>query len=97
MEKTWKPMTAGILSIVGGCAGIGMASTVAWIPFVGLIAAPFIACGVVAIIGGIYALRRRIWVLALTGAILAIPLIPVGTVLGILATVWLSHSRKEFA
>ncbi len=97
MERTWKPMTAGILSIIGGCAGIGMAGSVAWIPFVGVFAAPFIACGVVAIIGGIFALRRRVWVLALIGAILAIPLIPVGTVLGILATLWISQARKEFA
>ena len=56
----------------------------------------FIALGVIALIGGIFALRRKRWGLALTGAILSIPLFPVGTTLGILSIVFLSRSKGEF-
>lgn len=56
----------------------------------------FIALGVIALIGGIFALRRKRWGSALAGAILSIPLFPVGTILGILSTVFLSKSKGEF-
>ena len=87
MEKTWKPMTAGILSIIAGVLGaVGgiVAATVGrtigglWmgpmaVPnitmILGAIAIPLIILGIVAIVGGIYALRRRIWGLALAGSI----------------------------
>ena len=79
MERTWKPTTAGILSIIAGCiglliglglaVGLGIAGTlIDMIPgFIGggllvLIAVPGIILGVVAIVGGIYALKRRLWV-----------------------------------
>ena len=49
--------------------------------------------GVFSVIGGIYALQRRKWGLALTGSIASI----LGqTVLGILATIFVAMSRDEF-
>jgi hypothetical protein len=63
----------------------------------GTLGAVGIALGVVALIGGIFALRRRLWGLALTGAILSLPLMPVGPVLGILSIVFVSRSKREFA
>jgi len=118
MERTWRPTTAGILTIIAGCwgilgcYGIDMGSQLA-IGGIGLgawggilrglepIVAAFgyagIAFGIVALIGGIYAMRRKVWGLALAGAILAIPLLPLGTVLGILSVIFVSRGKKEFA
>ena len=106
MEKTWKPKTAGILSIIAGCMGIGLGAYVVIIGaparaliqemtgFDMIMGAPEIGSGIVAIIGGIFALRRRVWRLALASAILAIISIPI---LGIPATIFVSKGRKEFA
>jgi hypothetical protein len=115
MEKTWKPTTAGILTIIAGCigllialglaVGLGIAGTLAgMIPgfpgagFLALIAIPGIVLSVVAIVGGIYALRRRLWGLALAGAICALlftlPLL--GWILAILAIIFVSLGKREF-
>jgi hypothetical protein len=48
--------------------------------------------GIVAIVGGISAIRRRRFGLSLAGAICALP----SAVLGILAVIFVSLSRKEF-
>lgn len=104
MEKTWKPTTAGILTIIGGCIGIGIGALVAAIgeitgalaglAWFGAIGAPLIGMGVVALIGGIYAMKRKAWGFALTGAILAIIC---GGIFGILAVIFVSKGRREFA
>ena len=52
-----------------------------------------VTVGIVAIIGGVYAIRRRNWGLALAGSILAVPGIPPA---GVLALVLVAISRKEF-
>ena len=56
---------------------------------------PLIILGIVAIVGGIYAIRRKVWGMALAGAICA--LFSVFGVLGILSIIFVSLSRKEFA
>ena len=111
MERTWKPTTAGILTIIAGCIGllIGMGLAVGlgiagvlidMIPgFIGggllvLIAVPAIILGVVAIAGGVYALKRRLWGLALAGSICA--LIGPWFLLGILAIIFVSLGKREF-
>ena len=117
MQRTWKPTTAGILSIIDGVFGLilGLAllimggllysypflmwgyslelETGAIIAFVGIIT---IVLGVVAIVGGAFAIRRRIWGLALAGAICSF-LAPTGFILGLLSIIWVSMSKKEFA
>ncbi|MBA7670176.1 hypothetical protein ES703_78320 [subsurface metagenome] len=120
MEKTWKPTTAGILTIIAGCVGIGAGVLIALFGglmglgsaiagglgepviggllgglggIIGMIGAGIIGLGVVAIIGGVFALRRKLWRLALAGAICAIPC---SSVLGILATIFVSLGRREF-
>jgi len=60
---------------------------------IGLISIPLIIINAIAIIGGIYALQRRIWGLALAGAICAI--LP-AQVFGIIAVVFIAISKKEF-
>ena len=128
MVRTWKPTTAGILTIISGCYGIGIGASLATlgtsftniypflapylgdinvggIPFdisgigliIGALGAASIVLGIIALIGGIFALRRRVWGFALAGAIVSLPLIPVGTVLGILSIIFLAKSKGEFA
>ncbi len=95
---------AGILTIIGGIVGIGVGASVAsgaalygaltGMGMLGAIGAPLIGLGIVALIGGIYAMRRRAWGFALTGAICALfPVVP----LGILAIIFVAMGRKEFA
>lgn len=109
---TWKSITAGILTIIGGALGLirgiprlvmspmhprtlGIAPHM--FSFIGDFRLPIaIALGILAIlaiVGGVYILKRKIWGLALAGSIAAIfgsfPLGIAGLVLTIL-------SKKEF-
>ena len=82
MEKTWKPTTAGILAIVAGVFQVILGTVIAVIGGIGgaffgmgwmsAIGAPLIVLGIVAIVGGIYAVRRKIWGLAIAGSICAL-------------------------
>lgn len=103
--KTWKPTAAGVLAIVAGALTVLTALalsllmpiaatsryTMAPVAAFGIL---WLAGGVVAIIGGIFALQRRHWGLALAGAICA--LLPPATLLGIVSTVFVALSRDEF-
>ena len=98
--KTWKPIAAGILSILSG-------TFIVWYRLSELIrvgSSPVgIILGLIAIVGGIFAIRRRAWGLALAGAICAIvPPHPWGfliwtPILGILAVVFVVSSKSEFS
>ena len=61
--------------------------------FYGFMGLLFLAAGVLAIVGGVFALRKKVWGLALTGAI-------AGTIAffpcGIPAIIFTSLGRKEF-
>ena len=116
-KRTWKPTTAGVLSILAGVlggssgiVGVLIATVVGWgeddlllrlmlpdIPLplmvLGAIATPLIIAGIVAIVGGIFALKRRIWGLALAGAISAVfPCF----FLGIPAIIFVVMGKDEF-
>ncbi|MEE9399069.1 MAG: hypothetical protein V3V23_02250 [Dehalococcoidales bacterium] len=110
MNKTWKPIVAGILALAAGgmklltLLGLLVASFV--IPVstsntVGinisillLVATIFLAIlGILAIIGGIYALQRKRVSLALTGSIAA--LIPF-SLLGLASIILIVLSKDEF-
>jgi len=60
-----------------------------WLIIVGV---PVIALGIVAIVGGISAIRRGSFGLSLAGAICALP----SNILGILAVIFIAMSKKEF-
>ena len=115
MERTWKPTTAGILSIIAGALSLTGAGGIGVIlmgyeaismwpetwrlgPFeVALgaaIGAPLIILGIIPIIGGIFSLKRRLWGLALAGAICA--LFPLTFIFGILAIIFLVMGKNEF-
>ena len=128
MEKTWKPTTAGILSIIGGAVGICKGSlAIVFAPTLsnadlGSMTGKWGMCGgghlsmfwdvfnlssavimgagialvvvsIIALIGGIHAIRRRRWGLALAGSILSVS--GVGP-LGVLAIIFVSIGKKEF-
>jgi len=65
------------------------------LPIVSTFGAIFIILGIVAIVGGTFATQRRIWGLALAGAICAL-IVPPGFILGLLAVIWVAMSKKEF-
>ncbi|MEJ2047632.1 MAG: hypothetical protein P8X92_06495 [Dehalococcoidia bacterium] len=105
MERTWKGTTAGILTIIGGICGIAVGAILATVGTAFLLGVPglelmagigagIIGIGVVALIAGIFTLRRKSWGFALAGAILALfPIIP----LGVLAIIFVSLGKKEFS
>jgi hypothetical protein len=82
--KTWKTRTAGILAIVAGALGVTEWVAIVvleilalgWLPMGdllglgGIVAVAIeITTGIVAIVGGIFALKRKGWRLALAGSI----------------------------
>lgn len=108
MSKTWKPVVAGILEITAGGAalifafGLFIAGAVVgfitqmplWLStLIPMVAVPLIILGVLDLIGGVYALLRKAWGMALAGAVAALISSPL---LGIIALVLAVISRKEF-
>ena len=104
MEKTWKPTAGGILCIVAGAIQVILGIVIAavggiagaqllgmgWLAAIGV---PLIILGIIAIVGGVYALKRRIWGLALAGSICAL----VGPwFLGIPAIIFIILGKNEF-
>jgi len=119
MEKTWKPVVAGILDVVsgavgliavlgliiaifitGGCAIPGTGDVPLFVPsLLTGIAATLAIFSVLSLVGGVYALQRKLWGLALAGSIAAIfasiPLLG-GLPVGITATILTALSKGEF-
>jgi hypothetical protein len=102
VAKTWMPMACGILSIVSGVLGfIAIAFLITFGATFGsetardvLGSLGFWQAGLpLKIIGGIYAIQRRAWGLALAGSICAI--LP-SRLLGVPAIIFITLSRKEF-
>lgn len=77
--------------VVAAFSGIGWFFGIGWLSAIG---APLIVFGIVAIVGGIYALRREVWGLALAGSICA--LIGPWGILGVLAIIFVSLGKGEF-
>jgi hypothetical protein len=109
-KKTWMPTTAGILDIICGSWELLVAFILTFVggvtrlvpdvppflaPLFAALAVPFVILGILAIVGGIYALRRKIWGLALAGSIAAF-FSPWFWILGIAAIVFTALSKNEF-
>ena len=102
VQMTWKPVAAGVLMIISGALGIANgARAVAgpfpswfdWVPGFGQSDPGLIAAGVVAIVGGVFALQRKLWPLALAGSILSFPCMGL---FGLLSLIWVAQRRREF-
>jgi hypothetical protein len=99
MQRTWKPIVGGMLSIASGLPFLiigllmlfGEYEETAWLALVWF--SPFLLVfGVVPIIGGIFAIRRRRWILVLLGSIGGVA----AFYLAIPAIVLIAISRSEF-
>lgn len=103
-KKTGTIIVAGILDIIDGCLSLlgvlGLIVAIAYVsdePDTLAILVPiavFLASkGILAVLGGIYALQRKNWVMALIGAIAAaLPF----SLLGIIALILTALSRDQF-
>jgi len=84
---------ATLFSVISGIGGPGLPSgearIVAWLGVLGI---PLIILGIVAIVGGVFAIRRKVWGMALAGAICSLT----SLILGILSIIFVSISKKEF-
>ena len=88
MKRTWKPTVGGIIDIAVGVLTVGylIAASVGYkslLPFV------FLPFAIPPLVGGVCALRRRVWWLALAGSILAFPL-------GLVSLILIALSKEEF-
>ncbi|MGA7678366.1 MAG: hypothetical protein WCA51_08375 [Dehalococcoidia bacterium] len=107
-KETWMPTTAGILDIIAGSCGlicalvfVSLGGIMRFVPNVPAylwpiftaLAVPLALIGILAIVGGIYALRRKAWGLALAGSIAAF--FP-SWILGLTAIVLTALSKNEF-
>lgn len=103
------PITAGVLDLIIGIPGliIGIIFTVIggvltfFIAGLGaLIGAPIIILSIVAIVGGIFAIKKRAWGFALAGAIcgfiVGLPFVVPAILFGIPAIVFTSLGKKQF-
>ena len=98
-ERTWKPTAAGILCIVAGTIGVLSGIVVvfhraALYPFGFLIIVPIVA--IVPIVGGIYALRKQNWGLALAGSICTLILGILMAFVVVMALNWVSWIGQNF-
>jgi len=101
--KSWKPISGGILSIISGMIGVVGGGLVVLMGdfsaesggILGFepLGLPTIILGIVAIVGGIFALLRRLWLMAVIGAIFAIPCMPVT---GSLSIFFIAFADEEF-
>jgi len=90
--QTWKPTAAGSLTISAGVLGLIVGIVLVSISplfMVGLVA---IMISIVAMAGGLCALKRRAWGLALAGSICSVP-----CWLGIPAIILIALSKHEFS
>jgi hypothetical protein len=88
----------GILSIIGGALELIGGAIMVGVLFVGpawltVAGVPLVVLGIVAIVGGVSALERKSFGLSLAGAICALGS---GGILGILAIIFVSVSKREF-
>ena len=79
-------MLGALIGGLGGISGVGA--------IMGTIAVPMIVFAIIAIVGGVFAIRRRIWGLALAGSICA--LFSPAWILGIAAIVLTALGKKHF-
>jgi len=90
--QTWKPTAAGTLTISAGVLGLTVGIVLIGrspLFMVGLVA---IMISIVAVAGGLCALKRRAWGLALAGSICSVP-----CWLGIPAIILIALSKQEFS
>jgi hypothetical protein len=105
----WMPLTAGILDLIVGVPSLvtGMIFAVVggfltfFIAGLGaILGAPIVILSIVAILGGVFAIRKKVWGLALAGAIcgfvVGLPFVAPAILLGIPAIVFTALGKGQF-
>jgi len=106
---TWKSTTSGILMIVAGITaivaqiiyltsgGLGMFAGVPLVEYSANLGGALFASGLIAIVGGVCALQRRVFWLAVVGVVCSMffTIWPV-LVIGIISILLLAASRRDF-
>lgn len=90
--QTWKPTAAGTLTVAAGAIGLIVGSVLVTRPPLFVVGLPAIVISIVALAGGVCALTRRAWGLALAGSICSVP-----CWLGIPAIILIVLSKQEFS
>ena len=103
-SRSWMPPTAGVLSVASGGLGIltgllvgtvlAAIGSIIGAPHAGVLAVPMMVFGLLAIVGGVFAIQKKVWGLALVGSISA--LMWPYTLLGILSIIFVSLGKREF-
>ncbi len=100
-----KPVVAGVINIVIGSGALLAFSIIAFVliagslvvPFLGLLipllGVPFAGLAVVALVGGIFAVQRRMWGWALAGSIATALM---SNILGVISIVLVALAKGEF-
>jgi len=109
IPKTWKPITAGILIILLGITeivaeiiyyatgDIGIFAGIPWVESSATLQGALFATGAIAVIGGIFAIQRKVLWIAIVGVVCSMffTIWPV-IVVGIIAILLIATSRREF-
>lgn len=108
MEHNWRSATAGILDIISGvgmlfvCFWLVLAGGITsvagnvpqWLPgFLFALAIPFVLLAILAVIGGIFSIKRKAWGMALAGAIASFFCC---FFFGIISIILITLSRSDF-
>jgi hypothetical protein len=106
-KRGWMPTVAGILLFIDGVFALlrglgrmfvgGLFETMPIGLGLEIAGGLQVVLAVIIVIGGIFALQRKVWWLALIASIFAIFTLPLSGLLGILAVIFIALSKKEFA
>lgn len=114
VQKTAKPIAGGILVAIAGILALYQGASIAFlgggiaaIPGLGglgletilyVCGAIFIIFGLIALLGGIMALQRKMWGLALVGSILGLLGLGllIGSILALIGLILIAISKSEF-
>ena len=88
MTKTWKPIVAGILELILCLVGVGYLIA-ASVGYKSLLALVWLPLAILPLVGGVCALRRRMWWVAFIVSVLSFPF-------GLPAIILLALSKQEF-
>jgi len=99
-------IAAGILGLIGWLLNTSSTAPIVGDPFFGSLGTIFLICGIIgitfsvfALLGGVMAVQRKMWGLALTGSILGLFIIaPYGvpSLLSLIALILIAVSHREF-
>jgi hypothetical protein len=94
----WQLLIAFVLMLVGSFFRLAAAAQIPPFiaPFIWVTGIPFAILGILSIVGGVFALSRKAWGLALAGSITALFAPPLFWLLGITAIVFTALSKNEF-